>query len=183
MEPARRRGGASGPYRAFAGVTRRSVPLAADTILRCLADHAVDYLLIGGLAVQAHGHVRTTQDVDLLPAPGRANLDRLAAALAELNARPSGGGAVPPGGLDGAAIEGAGVLALDTDAGGVDVHTAPPGAASFAAMLQRALELEVAGTRVVVVGRDDLIAMKRAADRPLDRGDVIALTAPERPEE
>lgn len=163
-------------------MTRREVPLAADAILRCLADHAVDYLLIGGLAVQAHGHVRTTQDADLLPAPGRANLDRLAAALVELNARPSGGGALPeerP--LDGAAIESAGVLTFDTDAGGVDVHTAPPGATTYAAMRERALELEVTGTRVAVVGRDDLIAMKRASGRPLDRGDVIALTLPEPP--
>lgn len=164
-------------------MTRRDVPLAADAILRCLSDHGVDYLLIGGLAVQAHGHVRTTQDADVLPAPGLANLDRLAAALAELNARPSGDGSLPGGVLDGAAIEGAAVLSLDTDAGGVDVHTSPPGAASFAAMRGRALELEVAGTRVAVVGRDDLIAMKRAAGRPLDRGDVIALTAPELLEE
>ena len=48
-------------------------------------------------------------------------------------------------------------------------------------MRKRALELEVAGTRVAVVGLDDLIAMKRAAGRLLDRGDVIALTMPERP--
>jgi len=31
----------------------------------------------------------------------------------------------------------------------------------------------------VVAGRDDLIAMKRASGRPVDRGDVIALTRPE----
>lgn len=163
-------------------MTKRDVPLSADAILRCLDEHEVDYLLIGGLAVQAHGHVRTTQDADLFPAPERANLDRLAAALAELNARPSGGGPLLGGGaLDGAAIEAADVLALDTDAGGVDVHRAPPGATSFAAMRKHALELEVAGTRVAVVGLDDLIAMKRAAGRPLDRGDVIALTLPDRP--
>ena len=61
------------------------------------------------------------------------------------------------------------------------MHRSPPGAKDFAAMRRRALELEVAGTRVAVVGRDDLISMKRASARPLDRGDVIALTQPERP--
>lgn len=163
-------------------MTSRDVPLAADAILRSLADHGVDYLLIGGLAVQAHGHVRTTQDADLLPAPDRPNLDRLASALADLNARPSRGESLPRGeALDGAAIEAADVLALDTDAGGVDVHRSPPGARKFAAMRSRALELDVAGVRVAVVGRDDLIAMKRASGRPLDRGDVVALTQPERP--
>jgi hypothetical protein len=38
------------------------------------------------------------------------------------------------------------------------------------------LKLEVAGVRLVVTGRDDLIAMKRASGRPIDRGDIVALT-------
>jgi hypothetical protein len=37
----------------------------------------------------------------------------------------------------------------------------------------------LAGIGIAVVGLDDLIAMQRAAGRPLDRGDVIALTTPE----
>jgi hypothetical protein len=40
--------------------------------------------------------------------------------------------------------------------------------------------MEVVGVRVSIAGRDDLIAMKRASGRPIDRGDVIALTAAER---
>ena len=36
--------------------------------------------------------------------------------------------------------------------------------------------VEVNDGSVPVAGRDDLIAMTRAAGRPLDRGDVIALT-------
>ena len=50
-------------------MTRREVPLEASAILRELADHAVDYIVIGGLAVQAHGHTRTTQDLDIVPNP------------------------------------------------------------------------------------------------------------------
>jgi hypothetical protein len=42
----------------------------------------------------------------------------------------------------------------------------------------RSIEAEVAGIRIRVCGRDDLIRMKRAADRPKDRVDVIALTEP-----
>lgn len=59
----------------------------AERILRALAEHKVDYVLIGGLAVQTHGHVRTTNDADLIPAPDPANLERLAAALRSLDAR------------------------------------------------------------------------------------------------
>jgi hypothetical protein len=70
-----------------------------------------------------------------------------------------------------------GVLELDTDAGGVDVHLKSPGAAPYAELRARALEVEL-DTPVQVVGRDDLIAMKRASDRPIDRADIVALTEP-----
>ena len=49
-----------------------------------LAEHRVDYVVVGGVAVQVHGHVRMTNDLDLIPAPDRANLTRLAEALNEL---------------------------------------------------------------------------------------------------
>src|SRR5207249_4760490 len=53
LEPARRRGGARRGARSIA-VTRRETPLDAAAILQVLARHGVEYVLIGGLAVQAH---------------------------------------------------------------------------------------------------------------------------------
>ncbi len=160
-------------------MVRREIPLDASQILHALAEHRVDYLVIGGLAVQAHGHVRTTQDVDLLPGPAPENLDRLAAALRSLGARRAGEGNRVGVVLDAATILASDPLSLDTDAGGVDVHRSPPGSQPFVAMRRRALILDVIGLQVPVVGLDDLIAMKRAAGRPIDRGDVIALTEAE----
>lgn len=69
-------------------------------------------------------------------------------------------------------------LVLDTAAGGIDVHRDPPGAAPYPQLRSRAMMLEVAGARVAIAGRDDVIAMKRAAGGPVDRGDVIALRDP-----
>ncbi len=40
-------------------------PLDAERILEALAEHEVDYVVVGGLAVQTHGHVRTTVDIDV----------------------------------------------------------------------------------------------------------------------
>ena len=69
-------------------VGREPPPLDAELILRALADLAVDYVLIGGLAVQTHGHVRTAVDADIVPRPQPENLDCLARALTRLDARP-----------------------------------------------------------------------------------------------
>jgi hypothetical protein len=145
-------------------------PLDAAAILRALSEHGVDYVIIGGLAAQAHGHARTTQDLDLVPEPSESNLARLRAALSELGARAVGG-------TEAEEIElpDDGVLELDTDAGGVDVHFAPPGAAPYDQLRARALELEL-DVLVPVAGLDDLIAMKRESGRPIDRGDIAALT-------
>lgn len=153
-------------------MTRREIPIDAAAIFRVLAAHHVEYVVIGGLAVQAHGHPRTTQDLDLIPEPTAENRRRLLSALRELGARPVG--ARDPGPVS---IPETGVLELDTDAGGIDVHPAPPGAAPYAELRSRALEIEL-DVPVAVVGRDDLIAMKRASGRPIDRGDIIALTEP-----
>lgn len=155
---------------------RRETPLDAVRILTTLAERGVDYVMIGGLAVQAHGHTRTTQHADILPAPHPDNLQRLAAALHELHAR-----TLSPGGpgneIEARDLEAVDTLALDTDAGGIDVHRAPPGAPPYDKLRARALVVEVAGVAVAFADRDDLIAMKRASRRPIDLGDIAALTA------
>ena len=35
-------------------------------VIKSLNDNKVDYLLIGGYAIQAHGYIRTTTDIDIL---------------------------------------------------------------------------------------------------------------------
>ena len=58
-----------------------SLPLNAERIFAVLDAHKVEYLVIGGIAVQVHGHVRMTNDVDLIPEPTPQNLERLAAQI------------------------------------------------------------------------------------------------------
>src|SRR6266498_439834 len=72
-------------------------PLDLLRVLEVLARHRVQYLVIGGVAVQVHGHRRTTKDLDLVPSPEPDNIARLAAALEELQAQVRGtpGAAVP----------------------------------------------------------------------------------------
>ncbi len=61
-------------------------PLDPERIVRVLAKHGVDYVLIGALAARLQGFPRLTADADITPARDPENLERLAAALRELDA-------------------------------------------------------------------------------------------------
>jgi uncharacterized nucleotidyltransferase DUF6036 len=156
-------------------VAEPDTPLDAERILRTLAEHGVEYVLIGGLAVQTHGHVRTTNDADLIPAPDPANLERLAAALRSLGAR-----VLNPGGeettVDAKMLPKATIWQFATRDGGIDVMHEVPGGRPYAELSDRALHVRLGEIDVPVVGLDDLIQMKLARGRPVDVADVAALT-------
>lgn len=158
--------------------TPPDTPLDAESILRAMADHGVEYVLIGGMAVQTHGHVRMTNDADLIPAPDPGNLNRLANALVALDAR------VLNRGHEGEAIDGrmlprSIIWQFSSRHGGIDVMHEVPGGAPFDELAARALRLRLDDIEVPVVGLDDLIRMKLARGRPVDLEDVAALTDPD----
>lgn len=158
-------------------------PLDVRELIAVLARHNVDYVVIGGVATQVHGHRRTTMDLDLTPDPDPENLRRLSAALAELDARPADSGA-------GEAESSAGdperlaiaviVPPLQTQHGQVHILKEPKGARPFDEMRERALVVDLDGNDVAIVSLDDLIRMKRAAGRPGDLDDIATLTEVER---
>jgi hypothetical protein len=51
-------------------------------LIETLAGASVDFVVVGGVAVVAHGHVRATLDLDVCYWRTPENLERLAAALA-----------------------------------------------------------------------------------------------------
>jgi hypothetical protein len=55
-------------------------------ILRVLARHDVDFIIVGGVSATLHGLPMATYDLDIVHARDRANLKRLLAALEELDA-------------------------------------------------------------------------------------------------
>jgi hypothetical protein len=152
-------------------------PLDAQRILDELARHEVDFVLVGGLAVQTHGGTRMTNAVDVIPAPDPENLSRLAEALRALRAR-----VLNPGSedleIDATMLPRATTWQLATPHGDIDVLHEAPGGAPYAELRERALVIALDDTRIPVAGRDDLIRMKLARDRPTDRADIAALTDP-----
>lgn len=154
--------------------------LLADVLLNTLNEHAVEFVLIGGLAVAAHGFVRGTKDVDIVPDPAPGNLGRLADALTELRARvdlkdldPDELGIAPD--LEGLSLGGNWVLL--TDHGRLDVLQEVAGAGGYARLRENAVAFSIPGVGrpVHVAGFDDVIAMKAAAGRESDLSDIDAL--------
>lgn len=153
-------------------------PLDAERILRALAEHDVEYVLIGGLAVQTHGHIRTTNDADLIPAPAPANLRRLAAALRQLEARILNPGQEQTP-IDAKMLPRGTIWQFATKDGGIDVMHEVPGGRSYEELSEHALRVRLGDIDISVVGLDDLIQMKLARGRPVDLADVAALTDPD----
>jgi hypothetical protein len=153
-------------------------PLDAERIFAVLDAHKVEYIVIGGIAVQVYGHVRMTNDIDLIPSPTPQNLERLAAALEELEAR-----VLNPGSehlaIDAQMLPRATLWQLATRHGDIDVLHDAPGAAPFPQLRERALLITLDDHPIPIASRDDLIKMKRAAGRPVDLADIAALTEPE----
>ena len=152
-------------------------PLDLRELFRVLAEHGVDYLIIGGVAAQVHGRRRTTKDLDVTPAPDPENLKRLAAALVALDAHPVAFGSSAPTPTEEQLQVAPIIPPLITRHGELHILNDVPGATAYAAMRIRALTTDLDGIAVHIVGVDDLIRMKQAAGRPSDLEDIEALTA------
>jgi hypothetical protein len=159
--------------------------LDRDRIIECLSRHRVEYLLVGGIAAQMHGAIRPTGDFDSLPATSKENLDRLASAMRELDARLRVEGMTDeesralPLPIDAESLARMDISTWRTDAGDLDVLTAIPtrdgGRARFTELVERSERVEIGGLAVMVAGLDDIIASKEWADRPKDRDALVEL--------
>jgi hypothetical protein len=150
---------------------------AADEILLGLAEYGVDFVVIGGIAVQTHGYLRGTHDVDVIVRPTALNVSRLSEALADLEAEPRGGGALKL--TDPHQLRSAPLIPVVTRFGPLDIvaieHVAgSPG--DYERLRRAATSVELRGHTVAVAGLSDLIRMKRAAGRDQDLADIEVLT-------
>lgn len=150
--------------------------LDIQAILQELVEGDVEFLLIGGVAVGYHGHVRATKDVDVVPAPDRENLERLAAVLQRLGAQVEGAGEFDegelPDPLDPAALELGGNWVLVTKLGRLDVMQWIGEWELWTKLLPAAIEERIDGLPIKIVGYEDLVELKKLAGRPEDLADL-----------
>jgi hypothetical protein len=148
---------------------RRPAMLDVAAILRQLNDHQVEYVLIGGLAMIAHGSAYNTKVADICYGRSSANLAAVATAFAPLHPYLRGAPAGLPFRFDALTIQASLNFTLTTDLGDIDLLGEVSGVGTYVQVLAQSEERDLYGLKVRVLSLAGLIAAKRAANRPKDR--------------
>jgi hypothetical protein len=146
--------------------------------LRTLTAHRVHFVVVGGFAGALWGSPSFTIDLDICYERSRTNHEALADALRELGATLRGAPAGLPFQLDARTLTMGDSFTFSTVAGDLDCLGTPSGTNGYADLKKNAAEFDVDDDlRVAVCSLDDLLRMKRAADRRKDRVEVEILAA------
>lgn len=157
-----------------------SEQLDARALFAALAEAEVQHVVVGGWAVNAHGYIRTTKDIDLCPAPDRENLERLASLLVALESRQLGlddfdQAELPGDPTDADSLARGGNFRVETRLGILDVMQwldSADGELEYEDLARSGVQAEPFGIPVTVCSLEHLVAMKRRADRERDRDDL-----------
>ena len=133
----------------------------------------VEFVVIGGLALAAHAEPRYTEDVDVLVRRQRANGVRLRKALIAF-----GFGAVAPEADE--ILDPDRVWMLGRKPLRIDILTGISGV-TWTRVWAHHIDVEIDGLTLPVIGREELIANKRAAGRPKDLLDLAMLARSAKP--
>jgi hypothetical protein len=139
-------------------------------VLRAFQDEAVEYVLVGGAALNLLGLVRATVDADFFVRPDAGNVDRIRRALHRVWDDPE---------IDG-------IVAADLAGEYAVVRYGPPDETLVVDLIARVGEvfsfddlqwsvMEVEGVSARVATPSTLYRLKRDTVRPIDRADAAAL--------
>ena len=151
------------------------MPTQFKLIVETLSDGSVDYVIIGGVALVAHGSARTTEDIDLCYSREATNIAALAAALAPLHPTLRGAPKDLPFRIDAQTLKAGLNFTLDTDLGPVDLLGEVTGVGGFSEVARDAELIDLYGRRVKLMSLDTLEKSKRAAGRRKDLLDLAEI--------
>jgi hypothetical protein len=156
-----------------------SITFEPGELLERLVAADVQFVIIGGLAAQAHGSPSITADVDIVPSWDPTNLRRIESVLRDIvairHAVPADAPTLPP--LDARTLLAGAVFTLNSRFGRLDLLANPDPGIDYAELRRSAVSVTFLGMPLLFASLDDLIAMKRAAGRPKDRVELEILGA------
>jgi hypothetical protein len=144
------------------------------TLLATVVQHQADFFVVGGIAAILHGSPVMTEDLDIVFDPSPENIQRLLAALQELEARyndPAGQHFVPD-------ADKLGTLRLNlllTNQGRLDVLREIGQGQGYGDLVGRTVEMDLGEFTVRVLDLPTLIEMKEIAGREKDRHGLLYL--------
>jgi hypothetical protein len=140
-------------------------------MLSALSEAGADYMIVGAHALAAHGIPRATGDIDIWVRPSRENAARVLAALRAFGA--------PLFDLSEGDLERSGtVFQIGLVPNRIDILTAISGV-TFEEAWPRKATFTIEGRALPFIAREDLERNKRAAGRPKDVADLLALRGQE----
>lgn len=139
-----------------------------ESILTALTSNQVHFVIIGGVAITAHGSAYVTRDLDIAFLRTRENTDRICKALLPINPRPRGFPERLPFVFDSSTLLNGTNFTLETDLGDLDLLGEVAGVGTYQDVFEASVAMNLLGNDVRVLSIDGLIAAKRAAGRPKD---------------
>jgi hypothetical protein len=149
----------------------------AKEAIVAMASRSVDFVLIGGIALNLHAAAYLTYDIDFCYSRKQDNLDRIADALAPFKPRLRGFPPDLPFIWDSRTLSNGTVFTLETEIGEIDLLGEVAGIGTYADVLAASEKWNIYGLGINVLSIDGLIRAKKAAGRPKDEEGIRLLEA------
>lgn len=145
--------------------------------VQILAKADVDFVVVGGVALRAHGSAYLTQDLDICYSRSRSNLEKLAEAMNPLNPRPRGFPEDLHFVWDWTTLRNGTNFTFRTSLCDIDLLGDVPGIGTFEEVLKYSDLVDFDGVPIRILSIDGLIKSKETAGREKDLAGLNELYA------
>lgn len=159
----------------YASMPSESSQTPLEQAISLLTRHGVEFIVIGGQAEVLHGGARVTFDIDICYRRTKDNLERLAAALREINPTLRGALADLPFRIDSQSLALGSNFTFVTPFGDFDLLGDVEPFGGYEQLKPNVERYQIGPHLIDVIGLDDLIRIKQHIRRPKDQDSLFQL--------